>query len=207
MTTFPRVARFYPVVPTAAWVSRVVEAGARFVQLRQKSDDRAALRAEVEAALLACQAAGADLVVNDHWDLAIDAGAPWVHLGQEDLDSADLGAVRRRDIKIGVSTHDHTELARALSVDPDYVALGPIYPTTLKVMPWAPQGLTRIGEWKQLVGRRPLVAIGGISLDRGAGCFAAGADSVAVVSDVVGSADPEARVAAWLEEGRRSSAT
>lgn len=203
MMAYRTIDPFYPVVPDAAWVARLVGAGARFVQLRFKSEDGAAVAREIAAALAACAAAGAQLIVNDHWQAALEAGASYVHLGQEDLDTADLPALRRGGLRLGVSTHDHAELERGLSTDPDYVALGPIYPTTLKVMPWGPQGLDRIGEWKRLVGSRPLVAIGGITLDRVPGCVAAGADSVAVVSDIVAHADPEARTVAWLAATRR----
>lgn len=192
------IARFYPIVDSAAWVARLAPAGARLIQLRIKDRDEAAILAEVRAALAAAAAAGAQLVVNDHWRAAIEAGADFVHLGQEDLDGADLAAIRARGIRLGVSTHDHAELDRALGTDPDYVALGPIYPTTLKVMRFGPQGLERIGEWRRLVGRRPLVAIGGITLERGPLCLAAGADCVSVVSDVTGHADPEARTRAWV---------
>lgn len=205
MMAYRTIDPFYPVVPDAAWVARLVQAGARFVQLRFKSEDQAAIAREIVAALAACAAAGAELVVNDHWQAAIEARAPYVHLGQDDLNTADLSALRRHGIRFGVSTHDHFELERGLSTDPDYVALGPIYPTTLKVMPWGPQGLDRIGEWKRLVGSRPLVAIGGLTLDRVPGCLAAGADSVAVVSDIVADADPEARTRAWLLATQRGA--
>lgn len=198
MKPYQSIDPFYPVVPDAAWVARLVTVGARFIQLRAKDLPRETLREEIATALAACRAREAELVVNDHWELAIELGATTVHLGQTDLDGADLAALRHRGIRLGVSTHSHEELERALSTDPDYVALGPIYPTTLKVMPWAPQGLDRIAEWKRLVGSRPLVAIGGITIDRVADCLNAGADSVAVVSDIVADADPEARTGAWL---------
>lgn len=198
MKPYRSIDPFYPVVPDAAWVARVVGAGARFVQLRCKNLALYRLREEVATAMRVCTAAGVDLVVNDFWELAIEAGAPYVHLGQTDLDGADLSALRQHDVRIGISTHDHQELERGLSADPDYVALGPIYPTTLKQMPWEPQGLGRIGEWKKLIGSRPLVAIGGITLERVPLCLGAGADSVAVVSDITRNPDPEARTGAWL---------
>ncbi|WP_408886184.1 thiamine phosphate synthase [Lichenicoccus roseus] len=190
--------RIYPVVDSAAWVQRLVEHGARLIQLRVKSTDTARLRQQIRSARLACVAAGATLVVNDHWQLAIEEGASVIHLGQEDLDEADREAIRRSGARLGISTHSDEELERALVLAPDYVALGPVYPTTLKVMPWAPQGLDRIGEWRRRIGRLPLVAIGGITLERAAGCLEAGADCVAVVSDIVGHADPEARMSAWV---------
>ncbi len=199
MNPYRAIDPFYPVVPDAAWVGRLVRAGARLVQLRCKDMARDDLRQQIVESLSVCTAAGAELVINDYWDLAIDAGARYVHLGQTDLDGADLSALRQRDIRIGISTHSHAELERALATDPDYVALGPIYPTTLKQMPWAPQGLERIAEWKRMIGSRPLVAIGGITLDRVHPCLSAGADSVAVVSDILQNPEPEARTAAWIE--------
>ncbi|BBE74725.1 thiamine phosphate synthase [Oharaeibacter diazotrophicus] len=193
--------RFYLIVDRAAWLPRFLPLGLKLVQLRTKTDDAALRRAEIAEAIALCRAAGATLVVNDFWRDAIDLGADWVHLGQEDLVEADVPAIRRAGIRLGLSTHSHEELDRALAADPDYVALGPVYPTTLKVMPWAPQGLERVGEWKRLAGR-PLVAIGGITLERAPGVYAAGADSIAVVSDVLQAADPEARCAAWLKASR-----
>ncbi|MBP1473980.1 thiamine phosphate synthase [Frateuria sp. MAH-13] len=194
-----RLPRFYPVVDSAALVRDLAAAGARLVQLRIKQADDDRLRREIADALAACRRHGAQLVVNDHWELAIEQGADFVHLGQEDLDGADLPALRRHGLRLGVSTHDRHELARARGVRPDYVALGPIWPTALKAMPWAPQGVGRIGEWKRAIGTLPLVAIGGITLERAPACLAAGADAVAMVGDVVRHADPPARARAWLD--------
>lgn len=194
--------RFYLIVDRAAWLPRLLPLGLKLVQLRAKDLAPDALRAEIAEALALCRASGATLVVNDFWREAIDLGADWIHLGQEDLAEADLPAIRRAGIRLGVSTHDHDELETALSADPDYVALGPIWPTTLKVMPFGPQGLDRIGEWKRRIGGRPLVAIGGITLERAPSVYAAGADSIAVVSDVLANRDPEARLSAWLDAAR-----
>ncbi len=191
--------RFYPVVDSADWVRRMAAAGARLVQLRNKSPDGPALRDEIRTAKAACDHHDACLVLNDHWQAAIDERIGFLHLGQEDLDGADLPAIRRAGIRLGVSTHSDAEFDRALSVAPDYVALGPIWPTTLKKMPWAPQGLERIGDWKRRLGPVPLVAIGGITLQRAPSCLQAGADAVAVVSDVVANPDPDARARAWIE--------
>jgi thiamine-phosphate pyrophosphorylase len=188
--------RFYPIVDSLAWVERLAAAGARTVQLRAKDLNHPEAVALVRACLAA--APGLDLVVNDYWRAAIDAGARHVHLGQEDLVEADVPAIRRAGLTLGLSTHDETELETALEHSPDYVALGPIYPTTLKAMRFAPQGIERIGVWKRRVGAIPLVAIGGITLERAMPIYDAGADSIAVVSDVTQNADPEARVAAWL---------
>ena len=189
--------RFYLIVDSADWVARLLPCGVKLVQLRVKDRSDAEVRAEIAAAKNLCEAAGAQLVVNDHWQAAIDLGCNYIHLGQGDLDTADLPAIRRGGARIGLSTHDEAELARALDCRPDYIALGPIYPTILKKMPFAPQGLARIGEWKRAIGDVPLVAIGGITLERIAGVVEAGADSAAVVTDITRNADPEARARAW----------
>ncbi len=188
---------FYPIVPDAAWVERLARVGAKLIQLRIKDPPADAVSRAIHEALASCRAHGCELVVNDYWREAMDCGASFVHLGQGDLEGADTAAIRRAGLKLGISTHSHDELDRALREDPDYVALGPIYETTLKVMPWAPQGLDRIGEWKALA-KRPLVAIGGITLQRAPLVFEAGADSIAVVSDVVSAPDPEKRARDWL---------
>jgi thiamine-phosphate pyrophosphorylase len=195
---------FYPIVDTADWVARLVGVGARFIQLRVKDRDEAAISREAREALAICQKRGATLVVNDYWRIAIDEGANWVHLGQGDLDGADVGAIRKAGVRLGVSTHDDGELERALALRPDYVALGPIYPTILKAMAFAPQGLARIGEWKRRIGGVPLVAIGGLTVERGKLCLAAGADIVSVVTDITLNADPEARAQEWIAATRRT---
>lgn len=194
--------RFYPVVDSAAWVSRLAAHGVRFAQLRIKSADPACLHAEIAAALAVAGNAGLALVINDHWRLALELGAAWVHLGQEDLRTADLHALRRAGVRFGLSTHSPEELATALACAPDYIALGPVYPTRLKVMPWAPQGTARLTAWKRRIGALPLVAIGGITLERAAGCLAAGADALAMVGDIVRHATPDARIEAWLRATR-----
>jgi thiamine-phosphate pyrophosphorylase len=194
---------FYPIVESAAWVERLVSVGARLIQLRMKDRDEGSIAREAREALRSCAAAGATLVVNDYWRVAIGEGAPWVHLGQGDLDGVDVAAVRKAGVKLGVSTHDEAELKRALALEPDYVALGPIYPTILKSMAFAPQGLDRIGEWKRRVGAIPLIAIGGLSVERAKLCLAAGADIVSVVTDITLNADPEARAREWIAATRR----
>jgi thiamine-phosphate pyrophosphorylase len=193
---------FYPIVDRAAWVGRLVGVGAKFIQLRIKDATEDHLRTETHHAMTICRRSGAELVINDHWEIAIDSGADWIHLGQGDLDEADIGAIRANGIRLGISTHDEAELARALTFAPDYVALGPIYPTTLKAMAFAPQGLERIGEWKRAIGAAPLVAIGGLDVERAKLCLAAGADIVSVVSDITLSADPEARAGEWMAATR-----
>ena len=190
--------RVYPIVESAEWVRRLVPLGVRLVQLRVKDRSAEQVRAQIRESKAVCAASQAQLIVNDYWQLAIEEGCDFVHLGQADLDQADTRAVRKAGIRLGVSTHDEHELDRALSLEPDYIALGPIYPTLLKVMPWAPQGLARITEWKRRVGHIPLVAIGGLTLERLRGVFAAGADVAAVVTDIVRNHDPVTRTKAWL---------
>jgi thiamine-phosphate pyrophosphorylase len=194
---------FYPIVPDAGWVARLVPAGVKLVQLRIKEQPDAEVHRQLREAKSVCAAHGAQLVVNDYWQAAIDEGCAWVHLGQEDLLDADVKALRRAGIRIGVSTHDHAELEKGLAADPDYVALGPIYPTKLKQMPWAPQGPARLGEWKKLVGDRPLVAIGGLTVDRALLCLESGADIVSVVGDIVNHTDPIGQARLWLATTRR----
>jgi len=190
--------RFYPVVDSVAWVARLALLGAGTIQLRAKNlDDAEALQAVTDA-LEMIRGTPAKLVVNDYWRAAIVAGARHLHLGQEDLAAADLAAIREAGLTLGISTHDDEELDTALRARPDYIALGPIFPTTLKSMRFAPQGIAKITEWKKRIGAIPLVAIGGIKLEQASAIFAAGADSIAVVSDVTQNTDPDARVRAWL---------
>lgn len=196
---------FYPIVDSADWLRRLLPLGVRLVQLRVKALDGAALRAEIAAARDLCRRHGAVLVVNDWWRVAIDEGCGWVHLGQEDLAEADLAAIRKAGLRLGVSTHDHEELDRALAVSPDYVALGPVFPTRLKKMRFGPQGVGRVTVWKRLVGRVPLVAIGGLTPERGRACLAAGADIVSVVTDITLNSDPEARCREWIAATRAAA--
>jgi thiamine-phosphate diphosphorylase len=193
-----RLPRVYPIVDSAAWVERLANLGVQMMQLRIKERPPEMVLEEIHTARHCCAAARVQLVVNDYWQLALAAGCDFVHLGQGDLEGADVPALRRAGVRIGVSTHDERELERALAVAADYVALGPIYPTLLKVMPWQPQGLARIGEWKRRVGVTPLVAIGGLTVERLAAVFAAGADVAAVVTDIVRAAEPELRARQWL---------
>jgi thiamine-phosphate pyrophosphorylase len=191
--------KFYPVVDSVAWVERLTRLGVGTIQLRAKElDDGQALQI-VSDALDVTRGTPTKLVVNDYWRAAIVAGAQHLHLGQEDLVGADLGEIRKAGLTLGISTHDDEELATALRANPDYIALGPIFPTTLKSMRFAPQGIPKITEWKKRIGNIPLVAIGGIKLEQAGAIFAAGADSIAVVSDVTQNTDPDARVRAWLQ--------
>jgi len=197
--------RFYPVVDSVAWVARLAALGVGTIQLRAKDlNDSQALQL-VSDALAAIGGTPTKLVVNDYWRAAIVAGARHLHLGQEDLVDADLKAIRDAGLTLGLSTHDDAELETALRTEPDYIALGPIFPTTLKSMRFAPQGIPRITEWKKRIGDIPLVAIGGIKFEQAAAIFAAGADSIAVVSDITQNADPDARVRQWLGQNAKAA--
>ena len=194
--------RFYLIVDSAEWVRRLVPLGVKLLQLRIKDRPESDIREEVRQAKAVCDAHRAQLVVNDYWRIAIEENCDFIHLGQGDLDSADLQACRNAGLRIGISTHDNAELDLALAAKPDYVALGPIYPTLLKQMPWASQGLERICEWKRRIGDIPLVAIGGLTIERLPGVFGAGADCAAVVTDIARHPDPEARTRQWIDVAR-----
>lgn len=193
------LARFYPIFDDVAWLRRMLPLGAKLVQLRIKDQPEDVVKAQLLEGRDLCRAQGAVLVVNDYWHLAIDLGCDWVHLGQEDLDRADVAAIRKAGLKLGISTHDDAELDRALALSPDYVALGPVYHTILKKMKWHQQGVAKLTTWKGRIGNTPLVAIGGMSVARAPGAFAAGADIVSAVTDITLNADPEARVRAWVD--------
>jgi thiamine-phosphate pyrophosphorylase len=190
---------FYPIFDSADWIERLVPLGIKLVQLRIKDLPEDDIAQHIRRAQAVCRQHNCTLIINDYWQLAMSMGCEWVHLGQEDLDTADIDAIRAAGLRLGISTHDHKELKRALALSPDYVALGPVYPTILKKMKWHEQGLDRVTEWKALVGNVPLVAIGGMSVDRAALAFSAGADIVAAVTDITLHANPELRVKQWLE--------
>ena len=197
---------FYPIFDSADWLERMLPLGVKLVQLRVKDRPETEVAREIARAKTLCAAADCVLVVNDYWKIAIAEGCDFIHLGQEDLDEADLGAIRKAGLKLGISSHDEPELERALAAKPDYVALGPVHPTILKQMRFGPQGLERLGEWKRRIGDLPLVGIGGISLERAPGVFEAGADIVAAVTDITLNADPEGRLKAWVAGTRKHDA-
>ncbi len=189
---------FYPVLPDLGWLERLVPLGVKTVQLRLKDAETSEINRQIAASLELCAKHECQLIVNDYWREAIALGADYIHLGQEDLAAADLEAIKAAGLKLGISTHSHEELEIALKAKPDYVALGPVYETKLKKMKWAPQGLDRVTEWKSLLSC-PLVAIAGITVERAPNVLAAGADSLAVVTDIIAHPSPESRVAEWLE--------
>lgn len=192
------LARFYPIVPDVAWLVRIVPLGVRTVQLRLKDAALDDVRRQIREALTITRTHGCQLIVNDYWREAIALGADYIHLGQEDLAVADVAAIKAAGLHLGISTHSHDELGLALAAKPDYIALGPVYETKLKIMKWGPQGLDKVRDWKARIGKLPLVAIGGITPERAPGVIEAGADTVAVITDFFTHADPEARVRGWL---------
>jgi thiamine-phosphate pyrophosphorylase len=197
---------FYPIVPDVEWLRRLVPLGVKTVQLRLKDAEPERVRREIAQSLEICARHACQLIVNDYWREALELGADFVHLGQEDLAGADLAAIAAKPLQLGISTHSEEELAIALAARPTYVALGPIFETKLKVMKWAPQGLQRVTDWKQRIGALPLVAIGGITPERAGQVWAAGADSVAVITDFFTHSNPTDRVRAWLALARAERA-
>lgn len=187
-------------MPDVGWLERIVPLGVKLVQLRIKDQSAAEVAVQARRALDVCSKNDCQLVLNDYWEVALDAGIDFIHLGQDDLKNADLEAIKLAGIRVGISTHDEAELEAALSAEPDYVALGPIYETKLKAMPWAPQGLEKIREWRARIGTLPLVAIGGLTPERAAGAIEAGADSLAVITDFLTASDPESRIQHWLRQ-------
>ncbi|MDP2800937.1 MAG: thiamine phosphate synthase [Phreatobacter sp.] len=192
--------RFYPVVDSIRTLMDLANLGVGTIQLRVKGLGEAQAEALVREAVESVEGLPVRLAINDYWRAAIAGGARHLHLGQEDLATADVAAIRAAGLTLGLSTHDEAELDTALAHAPDYIALGPIYETTVKAMRFGPQGLDRIGQWKKRIGAIPLVAIGGITLERAASVYAAGADSIAVVSDIAGADDPETRAREWLAQ-------
>lgn len=191
---------FYLIVDSADWIERLIPLGVKLVQLRMKDVDEATLRHHIRRSKIICATHSCQLIINDYWQIAIEEGSDFIHLGQEDLAVADLVAIRGAGLKFGLSSHDEAELDAALAAKPDYVALGPIWPTILKQMKWGPQGVERLRTWKSRVGDLPLVAIGGVTVERLDDVFAFGADSAAVVTDITRHADPEKRTREWLQK-------
>ena len=207
----PHALGLYAVLPSADWVARMAQAGVPTLQLRFKSGDAAAIRLEIRAAVAAVQGTPSLLFINDHWREALDAGAYGIHLGQEDLDTLhadELDTMRQAGVRLGLSTHGYAEMLRADAVGPSYLALGAVFPTTLKAMQTPPQGLGRLHAYARLLHDRPLVAIGGIALEHLPQVAASGAGSFAVVRAITAAPNPEATArelqAAWQQHRARA---
>lgn len=201
----PHQLGLYAVLPDATWVGRMARAGVPTAQLRFKSGDAAAIAHEVRAAVQAVQGTNTLLFINDHWREALTAGAYGVHLGQEDLDALpahDLNQLRAAGLRLGVSTHGYAEMLRADAVGPSYIAMGAVFPTTLKRMVTAPQGVARLQAYARLLQAYPTVAIGGIGSEQFAGVLATGVGSIAVVRALVNAPAPEAAATQLLRAMR-----
>jgi thiamine-phosphate pyrophosphorylase len=197
----PRVLGLYAVLPDAAWVGRMARAGVPTLQLRCKSADPQTVRAEVRQAVAALQGTSARLFINDHWREAIAAGAYGVHLGQEDLDqisAPDLASIRAAGLRLGLSSHGYAEMLRAAAIRPSYIALGAVFPTTLKAMASVPQGVGRLRMYAHLLRQYPLVAIGGIDASRLASVLATGVGAVGVVRALIAADSPQQTAADFI---------
>ena len=195
--TAPRLG-LYPVVDSVEWIARLLEVGVRTIQLRIKDQEDEAVEPAVIESIALGKRYNARLFINDYWRLAIKHRAYGVHLGQEDLDVANLNAIREAGLRLGVSTHDDDELDRALAIRPSYIALGHIFPTQTKAMPSAPQGLTELQRHIARLEGVSTVAIGGISLARAPAVLATGVGSIAVVSAITQAPDWRAATQALL---------
>jgi len=190
----PQRLGLYGVVPDADWVKRMVDAELPTVQLRLKSEDKIKIKKQIQESVEATKDSKTLLFINDYWDQAIDAGAYGVHLGQEDLATADLEEIRGAGLRLGLSTHGYAEMVYADRFCPSYIAMGAVFPTNLKKMPTAPQGLGRLYQYARLLSHYPLVAIGGIDQDSIRTVAKSGVGSVAVVRAITGAKDPKAAV-------------
>ena len=190
----PKRLGLYGVMPDADWVKRMVDAEVPTVQLRFKSEDKNKIKKQIRESVKAVQDSKTLLFINDYWQEAIEAEAYGVHLGQEDLETADLDAIRDAGLRLGLSTHGYAEMAYADRYCPSYIAMGAVFATNLKKMATAPQGLGRLYQYAKLLSHYPLVAIGGIDQDSIHAVAKSGVGSVAVVRAITQAKDPKAAV-------------
>ncbi len=205
--------RFYPIVDSFIWVKKLVQWGAASIQLRIKTNEYTLnnneknfdLENEIKFSIEYCKKYHCQLFINDYWELAIKYRAFGIHLGYEDSQEADIRAIQSKKIRMGLSTHDHNELNSALKLFPSYIALGPIFHTQTKIMRFAPQGISKIKEWRKVIPKNMiLVAVGGIRLEHGLNIYSAGADSISVISDIKSSQYPKERIKSWIKLGENS---
>ena len=189
---------FYLILEDFSLAKRLVPLGVKTLQLRIKDKEKTYLHKTIRQVKSLCEMHNCQLILNDYWQIALEEGCDFLHLGQEDLRSADVHKLKKANIKLGISTHSLEELENALRFDPDYVALGPIYPTLLKKMPWPAQGIDKLAQWNAQIKDLPLVAIGGLDIPKGIKALNNGADSVAVVTNVTLAENPELCVENWL---------
>ncbi|AWF39463.1 thiamine-phosphate pyrophosphorylase [Proteus mirabilis] len=179
----------YPVVDSIEWIERLLKIGVTTIQLRIKDKQPKDVEQDIITAIKLGREYNARLFINDYWQLAIKYHAYGVHLGQEDLDIADLDAIKQSGLCLGISTHNDTELQRAKRLLPSYIALGHIFPTTTKDMPSKPQGLRALKHQVEQTHDFPTVAIGGISLEKVSDVVATGVGGVALVSAITKASD------------------
>lgn len=187
----PEQLGLYPIVDSADWLERVLSQGVTTAQLRVKALHGIALQTEIERAVAVARRYKCRLFINDHWRQAIAAGAYGVHLGQEDLQEANLTAIAQAGLRLGISNHCHFELAKTLTIKPSYIACGPLFATTTKVMPWIPYGMDGLNYWYKSLLERPLVAIAGIDADNIEAIAATGVSGIALITCITKALDPE----------------
>jgi hydroxymethylpyrimidine kinase/phosphomethylpyrimidine kinase/thiamine-phosphate diphosphorylase len=180
----------YPIVESSEWVRKLATYKIKSIQLRIKNMPLDEVEQEIIISIKIAKQYNLKLFINDYWELAIKHQAYGIHLGQEDLLTADLSLIRKNNLRLGISSHNHYELANATALNPSYIALGPIFPTTSKIMPWQPQGVERIKEWQMMI-NCPLVVIGGIGIENIDQVIQTGARNIAMISAITKSADPE----------------
>ncbi|GAA6135246.1 bifunctional hydroxymethylpyrimidine kinase/phosphomethylpyrimidine kinase [Oceaniserpentilla sp. 4NH20-0058] len=190
----------YPIVDRAQWLNRLLPLGVKIIQLRIKDLNGDDLKNEIQQAVHIAKQFNCQLFINDYWQLAIEYGAYGVHLGQEDIDDADLEHIAKSGLRLGLSSHCFYEVARAKTIKPSYIAFGPVYATQTKDMPWIPQGANGLTIWRKLLKDFPMVAIGGIHDERFSQVKATGVDSIAMVSAITAQDDPEGACLGYMEE-------
>ncbi len=190
----PKRLGLYGVMPNADWVKRMVDAELPTVQLRFKSEDKSKIKKQISESVAAVKDSKTLLFINDYWEQSIEAGAYGVHLGQEDMETADLEAIRTSGLRLGLSTHGYAEMVYADRFCPSYIAMGAVFPTPIKQMPTAPQGLGRIYQYAKLMSHYPLVAIGGIDETSIHAVAQSGVGSVAVIRAITNAQDPKVAV-------------
>ncbi len=186
----------YPVVDSVEWIERLLKAGVKTLQIRLKNKSTEELEQQIQQAVELGRQYGARLFINDYWQLAIKYKAYGIHLGQEDLEFANLNAIKAADIKLGISTHGYYELLKAAQISPSYLAVGAIYPTKTKDMIGQIQGLQRLKHFVPLMSEFPMVAIGGININRAKDVIHTGVGSIAVVTAITEAENPEAVISA-----------
>ncbi len=181
----------YPVVNRAHWLETLLPLGINIIQLRVKDLQGAELKQEIQQAIKIARQYDAKLFINDYWELAIECEAYGVHLGQEDLEVADLQAISDAGVRLGLSSHCFFEVARAKTIKPSYIAFGPVYETQSKDMPWIPQGPNGLRYWRAHLPNMPMVAIGGIHGERLTKVKDTGVDSIAMISAITEAENPK----------------